>query len=282
MRVTAIDLYTPDGAEPISFSLRDLDPTAQYNIRTIVGLDAEDLVPKFYGFGLNTQVRFYEFVLKPRDIVARIILTPRTRLDESFSDVRDQLYRAISSTRFGQISLNFRAGGTTVAKIVGLITKFEGAYFQQLPEVQLTINCSDPMFRAINPVTRVTEELPTTNPVTIADSLSTAPHGFTMQFVFTEDTPSFTIQDVETDPEWKFKITPALGFQTDDILYISSEYTNKTAYIIRDGDVIFLLDNIEPTSIWPILFPGGNSFHFVDLDSVTWESMEFYAAYWGV
>jgi hypothetical protein len=282
MRVTAVEMYSPNFTEIITFSLRDYDPTARYIVRNIVGLDAEEIVPKFYGFGLNTKPKFYDFGLSAREIVIRIVLNPDFRSDESYSDVRDTLYRSISATRTGMTALHFKSGGTVVSKISGFITKFEVPYFVKLPEVQLTVRCDDPMFRGINPVIFAPAEMKTTNPILIPDSLSTSPHGFSMQLTFKATAPSFTIQDVPTNPEWKFKVTPSGGFLSGDVLYFSSDYSNKYLYMVRAGTTTHLLDRLEPTSIWPILFPGANSFHFVDIASFNWNTVEYYAAYWGV
>lgn len=283
MRVTSVEMYSPNFAEAITFSLRDSDPTARYMVRSIVGLDAEEIIPKFYGSGLQTNSRFYDFGLKARDIVIRIVLNPNFRTDESYSDVRDTLYRAISATRTGQVVLHFHSGGTIVSRIFGSIVKFEVPYFVKLPEVQITIRCDDPMFRAINPVVFTSLELPTTNPVIIPDSLSTAPHGFNFRVTFTAASPSFTIQDVPTSPEWKFTVAPGGGFAIGDVLYMSSDYSNRTLYYLIGGVTNNpLLNRIEPTSIWPIMFPGANSFHFADIAKINWNSLEYYAAYWGV
>src|SRR4029077_11294562 len=138
--------------EAISFSLSKSDPSAQYMVRNMIGLDTEELIPRFYGFGLVTGPKYYDFKLKPRLIVIRIVLNPRFNIDESYSDVRDTLYRAISAARTGLVTLQFNSGGTTVAQIMGFITKFEVPYFTPLPEVQITVRCDDPMFRAINSV----------------------------------------------------------------------------------------------------------------------------------
>jgi hypothetical protein len=137
-------------------------------------------------------------------------------------------------------------------------------------------------FRAINPVSLSPEEITTTNPLKIGDSLSTAPHGFTMQVTFTAPEASFTIQDDELVPTWSFKIEPDGGFLVDDILYVSSDYTNKQTYIIRDSVVIFMADKVYPGSRWPVVFPGDNTFYLPEMGSFDWESLDFYAAYWGV
>lgn len=286
MRVTNVEMYSPTLEEPIDFSLRGDDPRARYKVRQIIGLDAEEIIPKFYGWGLNAQSysesRFYSFNMNERVIVMRIVLNPQFQLDESYSDIRDELYRAISATRAGKIDLHFKSGATTVSHIYGLITRFEAPYFSKTPEVQLTISCEDPMFRALNPVIYSPSELPTTNPVRIADSLSTSPHGFEMQMTFDGALDALVIQDEATLPNWKFTVTPSTGFLIGDVLHFSSEYSSKHLYLQRGQNTIQLVDKISPSSVWPIIFPGDNNFHFVGIDKFNWDTLNFYASYWGV
>jgi hypothetical protein len=275
-------MYSPNSSEAITFNLRAVNSDDRYQVRNILGLDAEEILPKFYGFGLNTKARMYDLRLKPRDIILRVILNPNFRVDESYSDIRDDLYRSISAARTSQVVLHFKAGPTIVARIYGFITKFEVPYFVKLPEVQFTINCNDPLFRAINPVLFAPAQLATVNPVLLPDSLSTAPHGFTFQATFKAAAASFTIQDLPTQPEWQFVVTPTGGFLTGDVLYFSSEYLNKYCYMVRGGVTTYLMDKIAPTSVWPMIFPGQNSFQFVNLASINWNTLQYYAAYWGV
>jgi hypothetical protein len=283
MRLTGVDLYSANFSEAITFSLRDVDSEDTYQVRTILGLDADEIIPKFYGFGLQTKPRFYDFGLKAREVVIRAILNPNFRVDESYSDIRDQLYRAISANRTGMVALHFRSGATIVAKIEGFITKFEVPYFVKLPEVQLTIKCDDPMFRAINPVVYTTgdfnEDL---SDIYIPDSLSTAPHGFSFKVTFTATVPGFTMQDVGVNPEWKFNVAPSGGFLSGDQLYFSSDFSNRYLYMVRGAVTTHLFDRVEPTSIWPTMFPGINHFYLYDTPKFTWNTLEYYAAYWGV
>lgn len=266
----------------VSFSLTKANLDDRFFAREMTGLDTEELIPRFYGFGLQTKAKFFDFVLKPRLIVVRFVLNPRFELDESYSDVRDLLYKLISSARTGLIYLHFNSGGTTVARISGFITKFEVPYFTPLPEVQLTIRCDDPMFRAINPVSYGPTDLKTVNPIIIPDSLSTSPHGFTMQVTFKATSPSFTIQDQASNPDWYFKIIPSGGFLANDVLYISTEFANKQAYMIRGGVTTYLVDKVTTDSIWPTLFPGATTFYFLDIANFNWNNLTYYAAYWGV
>jgi hypothetical protein len=281
MRVTSVSLYSNE-SEAISFDLRNVSSQSPYMVRTIVGLDAEEITPRFYGFSKDGTDRFYDFRLKARDIIIRIVLNPRFNLNESISYIRDNLYRVISATRSGKLTLQFISGAATVAKIEGHMIKFEVPYFSKTPELQITIRCNDPMFRGINPVVMTVDDLPTTNPIVVADSISTAPHGFTMRFKINSTLASFTIQDKASNPTWDFKVTPASPFQANDVIYFSSEFTNRYLYMVRGGATTHLLDRIDPSSVQPLIFPGFNEFHFVNLAAMTWEELRFDVAYWGV
>lgn len=281
MRLTRVDLFSND-VEAISFSLNDMDPRAKYQIRSIFGLDADEIIHKFYGFSAQTAMRGYDFGLKAREIAIRAVLNPNFRNTESFSDIRDTLYRAIFADRTGKLTLHFCSGATTVAKIEGFITKFEVPYFTQLPEVQITINCDDPMFRGINPVRYEDADLPTSNPLILPDSSSTAPHGFTMQATFTATTTDISINDAAGSPEWVFTVIPATSFVAGDILYFSSEFSNKYLWVNHGGTRIDLIDRLQSNSVWPIIFPGANTFILPEIANYDLDEIEYYPAYWGV
>lgn len=283
MKVTSIGLYSND-VEACSFALRRESTDSRYMVRQITGMDSDDLVPKFYGKGLSSGVPMYDFVMKPRELTIRVILNPTFALNEEYGSVRDELYRAISSSRRGEINLRFYAGGTTVAKLFGFITKLEAGYFNKTPEAQITVRCDDPMFRAINPILLETGDanLPTTSPFRLTDSISTSPHGVCFDWAVNADMPEVTIQDHETDPEWKFTITPNTGFLNGDVLSLCSDYSNKYLYLTRGGADQHLMDKIEPGSVWPMLFPGINDFHVVQHADLELTRVKFFPTYWGV
>ena len=281
MRVTDIELYSSRNVNAITFSLREVKPDDRYYIKETTGLDAEDLIPKFYAAGLVNKAKYYDFGMKPRIIGMRFILNPNFKLDETVSDLRDAIYRIISASRTGKVTLNLNASGTTVAKTAGFITKFEASYFTDKPDLQLTIQCDDPLFRGIASIV-YDDELKQTNPQVIVDSLSTAPHGFSLIATFKAASPTFTIQSSATTPEWKFTVTPDVAFASGDVLYFSSDQANKYLYVVRGAVTTYLMDKIMPTSVWPSLFPGSNTFTIPEIATLTLNKIEFYPAYWGV
>lgn len=281
MRVTSVDMYSAASEQAISFGLTGNDSNSEYEARQILGLDADEIIPKFYGVGGDGS-KFYEYGMKPREIVIRVILKPRFELDQTYGDVRDRLYRAISANRTGMVSLDFNSGATKVARISGSITKFEAGHFTKTPEVQITILCNDPMLKGITPTIFEEADLETTNPLKIPDSKSSAPHGFTAEIKFTAPEPGLTISDSDTDPTWAFIVVPDGGFLTNDILHFSSEYSDKKLYVVRGATTLQLADKIYPGSIWPIVFPGANEFYIDEMASINVQRVEYTASYWGV
>lgn len=281
MRVTSIAVFANE-SQTLKFDLRNASAQSKYVVRNILGLDAEEIIPRFYGFSKDGSKRFYDFKLPPRELVIRLTLNPRFNLNETYSEVRDDIYRAISATRTGELEFQFQVGAATVAKISGHVIKMEVAHFSSNPELQITVRCEDPIFRGTNPVEYAVADLATTNPVGIVDNLSTAPHGFKASFTMTATAASLTVQDKAIDPEWEFKIIPASSFLSGDVIHFSSEVNNRYLYMDRASVITSLMDMIEPSSVVPIMFPGFNEFHFVEIASFDWNELSFTPAYWGV
>lgn len=281
MKVTGVELSS-DNANIISFGMSDVLSTDKYLIKTIIGLDADEVIRKFYSFASNSNAKFYNFSMKKREVTFRIVLNPNYSINEDFSDIRDDIYRSISSSRTGLINMLFRSGGAAVAHISGYFTKFEVPYFSNIPEVQITLNCDDFMLRGYNPVEVDAAILGTGSHIYVSDSISTAPHGLTLSVDYSASSPYFKITDDILDSSWEFKVTPSGGFLTGDTLLIASEYTSRNVYLVRGATTIPLMDRISPTSTWPILFPGSNEFDVYDKTKFSWDYISYYPAYWGI
>lgn len=281
MRITSVSLQT-NGTDILKGSLVRTDTKSRYLVKKIEGLDAPDLVPKFYGAGLATGKRFHEFVSLPKEVVMRLALNPNFSMFESYGSVRDQIYRAVSSSRDGLVDILFHDGGAVVAKLSGFIIKVESDPFVKDPETLVTISCKDGILRGVIPTVKdVSEIVSGTEEITLSDSSSTAPHGFTFAVDFTDAEASFVVEDL-TDSDWAFVVEIPGGFLNGDRLVFSSEVNNTQLYLIRSAVTTHLMDAVFPGSVWPILFPGDNHFFFEQADSFDWVSINWYTAYWGV
>lgn len=279
MKITSVEI-NPEGSSNVCvLSFRDPRRLNPYNVTGIVGLDAEEIAPKYYGSSIDASKKFYNMSLERRDIVVRIELNPDFSVDQSYSDLRDELYRLIASSRTGVLWLNFKNVNENVAAISGRVTKFEAAHFAKTPEAQITIKCDDPMLRALVPT-----EVPVAGldpaATTITDSLSTAPHGFAFEMGFVAPVAAFGIYEPSLD--WGFVVTPSGGFIANDVLYFSSEDRNKYVYMIRGGVTTYLADKISNDSAWPLIFPGENDFICLEPADMAWNAISYYPTYWGV
>lgn len=277
MKLTSVEVH-PEGSSQVAV-LSFRDPTRQnpYSVRVVDGIDANDIVPHYYG-GSGSQA-FYNLMMEKRDIRILVDLNPQFST-QSYSGLRDDLYRMIASSRTGRVQIQFKNADTVVAVVSGFVKKFEAPQFTKTPQVQITIECDDPMLRAPDATIVDITGLDPAGTV-IQDDLSTAPHGFRFALAITTAVASLAISD-PTDPTWSFEVTPAGGFLVGDILYISSEQKNKHVYIDRSGTLIHLADVITQGSLWPILFPGENNFAVDSPTNVAWDSISHYVTYWGV
>jgi hypothetical protein len=281
MRVTEIEMIS-NNEEVFSLGLRNPGVGDKYLAKAIIGLGADELTPKFYGFGLVGGAKFYDFSLPPREVVIRIVLNPNSILNEHYSDIRDELYKAISSTRSGEVLLMLKAGATSVAEIKGRITKFEVPHFSRVPELQITLKCDDPLLRGTTTEYLRQPELGTTQPRKVTDAMSTSPHGCVMKFTFTAAVPTFIIQDKAETPNWQFSVSPTGGFLVGDVLTVSSERMKRFVSINRGGVTLSQANKVSAGSLWPVIFPGLNEFYSNLEAEVTWDEVSYRNAYWGV
>jgi hypothetical protein len=278
MKLTSIELHPDGSSESYELSFRDPRRENAYNVKGIDGLDADEIVPRFYGTPGSTA--FYNLVMVNRTIAALIELNPRYELNESPASLRDNLYKMIASSRTGLVHIWFKEGTTVVATISGYVTKLEAPQFSQTPEAKITIDCIEPMLKAPDPVSLNVVGLDPSLTV-IQDDISTAPHGFKFQISVDIDVSSLLIEDPD-DSSWGFEVTPVTGFDIGDVIHYSSEYNDKYLYVVRGGNIIHLADVIVAGSVWPVLFPGENKFTVANGANLDWDSISYYPTFWGV
>jgi hypothetical protein len=281
MKVTGLEVVS-ENTNVFTLSMAKVSSKDKYLLKGHAGLDADDIVRKFYGFGNQTKPRFFTASIVKRDVVLRIQLNPNYAINESFSDIRDELYRSISLNRTGVLDLLFTAGGGISAKLTGFIKKFEVPLSSEVPELQMTIQCIDPVLRGINPIILNAADLGESSPIIIGDNVSTAPHGLSFAVEFLEPWSWFVMQDKFSFAEWSFQVVPTDGFLTGDVLHVVTDYGKTNVYVDRDGSIIPLMDKVSPGSMWPLIFPKNNTFFIPDINRMQWVHLTYYPAYWGI
>lgn len=283
MRLTSIEIRPDNSSDSIVLSFRNPSSNNMYSIKSITGLDAESIITRHYGGGSGGSA-FHDLSVEKREIVMKIGLNPLFEERQSYSELRDALYRSISSTRTGKIQLHMINDDglfvTTMAVTSGFVTKFESPHFERLQEVILTITCDSGFLRAPERLDESLVGLSRVNAL-ITDDKSTAPHGFIFGMNITSSISSIIISD-PNDASWSFGIAPFGGFINGDLLNFSSEYNNKYVSMVRAGNTIPLAEAIIQGSVWPIMFPGDNHFSFTNDAYLAWESFSYYPTYWGV
>lgn len=290
MKVTSVELH-PQGSSAVHV-LSFRDPTRQlpYNVREIGGLDADSLVPKFAGTATDGVTKFYELSLSSRDIPMKIELNPIFRDGKTYSDLRDDLYKCIASSRTGFVDIWFKNGEEVVAVLSGWVSKFESELFEKAPLVVMTIKTDDPILRSPTLVEVDVSGFVMGFDFVMEDFESTAPHGFDAVIQVVTAFPVFTIND-PNDGAPGFTVAPVGQFMPGDSIHISTDFKTRQIYVIRSGTAnpVYLADRVYSGSVWPMMFPGETALQFLPQDdvgiphgSVDLSSISYYPTYWGV
>lgn len=286
MKLSSIELHPANSSDACVMSFKDPSGLNPYNVKEILGLDAEEILNERY-MGFN-DIQLSEVYLLRREPVILVQLNPNFRLGQTYSSLRDALYRMIWTSRRELVQLLFKDGVDSIAAVNGVISKFETTQFSDTQTVKITIKCEEPLLKA---VANVSALIPASNPLNLSvnDTKSTAPHGFAFQLEILKDTPSLLVGSPGVGTNYGMLINPSLlgGFQVGDVLHGSSEHGNKYLYVVRGGIQISLLDAVEFNSSWPVIFPGANTLFAKNPNDLLkivakWVSITYYPTYWGV
>lgn len=290
MIFTDVYLLSASGDEVMHMNYQNMN--GPHILKAFVGLDVDGITSRFYGKDNNGE-GFYSMHIGKRDIVLRVVINPDYAASQTVESLRTLVYKAIQSNRMAAMTVRFDNGVEAQASIKGFVTKVEVAHFSNVPELQITLDCSrDPILRAPS-ITSVDVE-GFANPLepTITDDVSTAPHGFKMQLACVSPMTTFKMEDKAPDI-WSegmpgiasFEVLPGtidsiVGFQVGDVLFFSSEDLDRHIYITRGGSTIHLAHKIKAGSNWPMIFPGLNE--FVITNNWLMINLTYREAHWGV
>jgi len=285
MKITSIRLVS--GPSTIEFSFKNPRGDNPYNIKAVTGLDPGDILTQFGGTsalgGGVAQTKYYALSLTNRQLVFKIGMNPNFEMGSSYSDLRDNIYRLIYSSRVASVTIQFLNNSKVFAETEAFISKIESDHFTSTQEVTLTVNCVEPMLRSPDKIDIAPATLDIAGFV-VNDYVSTAPHGFQCQFLVTSglNNSGFIIYDpIKND--WAFEIRLAVQFNYGDVINFNSD-TGKYVYIwsFNGGLIRHISDAIIPGSVWPLIFPGENNLAIKSTAALTLTEFTHTPAYWGV
>lgn len=286
MLVDNVDLVAKNGSRRLNFGFRDPGNRLPYQVRSLTGLDADEIINHFTGNSVNGGSSFNIPTLVKREVPLLLGLNPEWAGGFTYSDLRDDLYRLIGACPSGQVLIRFNYGTPlgeedlthTKAVLVGRISKVEANHFVDKPEVQLTISAEDyPMLQAPEPtevsnpawIERTVLSPGGTKAIHLSDDVSTAPHGLDARFDFSASTSNFKMEGLGYLLGLKFELD-GFSFAAGDKLYLSSRPDNRYVYVDRSGSVTHLVDKMTADSVWPVIYPGDNYYTWAT-KGTTWD-----------
>lgn len=310
MLIDNVDLATQNGSRSINFGFRDPGNRLRYQVKSMSGLDADEIVNHFVGNPTTVygSPAFYVPMLLKREVVLLLGLNPEWEGTSTFSSLRDDLYRLIGASPSGQVEIRLNYGppeeddSHVQAHLVGRISKFEANHFVDRPEVQLTVTADEyPMLEAltakeVSPVSiwwLAHPELAGKKAVKLIDNVSTAAHGLEAEFTFSGPAKTFKMEGLSDIEGLRFEVKN-FTFASGDVLHLRSGSDNRYVYVVRSGVTTHLLDKVTAESVWPILLPGDNyytwatntvvngTFTYGTTSATAWSAVRWTPTFWGV
>lgn len=211
-----------------------------------------------------------------RVVVIRIGLNPSWDTGQTASELREMLYAMLTGGYANApVTLSVMDGEDVLCLVDGHVEKLEPLMFTKDPEVQLTLSCLSPYFRAPEATFPVLSGLDKTVPEIM--NTGTAPSGFDFQIEFTAALTYWQIENEREDLRMRVEHNFVIGDQLRLITIVGG----KAVQLVHGGDVSSLLKGLTVESGWHQLYPGLNRF-YTSSASFNWVDFSYTAQYQGV
>lgn len=285
MKLTGISLSGEYGVGEIDFAFNNAFQNGSYLIKNTTGLDAQDI---FYSANNDGNGKTYSAFLRDREIVIQLSMNPNFSIGESYSSLRDGLYRLIFGMPDNKLFIRLKNGTQVVAQTDCLMTKIESDQFAKVQDITLTLKCNEAIFRGPEKIVFTEEDCADFlwYDWRITDDLSTAKHGVSFEFEFTP--PYLNYFSLTIDNNFSFGVNPPHNstWLAGDIIRINNDYdevskkTLKQVLVISNGQWYRVYDQFGYGVTWPYLRPGENRFRFQQPAVV--KSVSYWPTYLGV
>jgi len=110
----------------------------------------------------------------------------------------------------------------------------------------------------------------------VINNIGTAPSGFQMNVVFTQNTTNWTLSDISGK-----KMQVNYSFLSGDTLRIDTQPGSRGIWVTRTGVTTNIIYTLSTDSIWYMLHGGSNTFA-TSSQNFNWGDVFYRPQYWGI
>ena len=268
---------------PLDLHLSETDSgrpeTDTIQIRNTEGLDPVNASVSTSPYGSVDGASHTGSSVETRNIVFTLGLNPNWD-DKTYASLRRLVYSYFMPKRL--VRLEFYSDDIISVEISGLVEDVSNNMFSKDPEIQVSIVCPSPHFKAIDPIVLTGET--GDSPITI-DYKGSIESGINVKVTATEDTSPTAISIQIGDPAYLFIDVSA---SIDDTKYLEMSSIPLLKFVrnvdIPSGDIDSLLGYVNEGGeiIWPVFAYGENKFSVItDVGVHNWE-LTYYERYGGL
>lgn len=196
-----------------------------------------------------------------REIEFKIALNPNYALGQRPADLRADLYGLITPyADYDYIWVNLNGSSNTVYRVKAWVKRAVPVPMSKDPELQITLACLDPYFRA--PVVFST---PTTKNSWTYTNQGSAATGILMNIEMLSNISGFKFTNAWGDRQMSI----TYDFQTGDLIEIDTNPENRHIYVRRAGNYIDISGRLTAASEWMMLGYKENA--FVGFSTSSWK-----------
>lgn len=255
-----------------------------YTLKEETGLGPPDFKAVVIGFD-NTGIPIKDSIPDKRLISLKIALVPQH--GQTYGSLRDALYKLIGRS----VYVKLMDGADVICQTTGYIQKIDPFHMTNRPELIVIIECEDGVFSGPDAVSIPTASF-TGQTVPIFNYMDgTAPAGFELSFQNTTGVSKTGFSITGHSEFWHagsgdVNNTFQIVYPIDnlDIITINT-HPKVRSIMMHDNSTGFDIDlsgYLNAGAVWPVFYPGVNTFTW-DLNWVTtWVLARYIPRYWGV
>lgn len=246
--LNAITVYDEANTLVGRLPVAEYDGSTPYIVKNVDGVDPVKATISTTSYA-NQDGGFYQSArTEMRNIVLTIGYRPDLTSGMSIQEIRRSMYSVFDPK--ARIKLRFIDTDEAPVEIEGFVESHETSIFSRDPEVQISILCPDPYFKAIRPVTISSTN---NNPV-YTSYLGTAETGFLFELFVNRNVEGTLLRAYINDDNY-YDIHYGGSLVSGDVLSISTERANKFVRRTRGGETLSVLNGITRGQLSMVISP---------------------------